>query len=100
VEALAVLDVFGPHGREVPVTTLKSATGHLGNASGSVELAAMLESMRRGTLLPVVNLEGPDPELPLAFVREPREGLDLRRGLMLSRGWPTHYTALVVGRDL
>lgn len=98
VEARALLDVFGPHGRTVPVTTLKSATGHLGNASGSVELAAIFESMRRGTLLPVVNLERPDPELPLAFVQELREGLELRRGLMLSRGWPTHYTALIVGR--
>jgi hypothetical protein len=55
--------------------------------------------MRRGVLLPAVNLERPDPELPLAFVREPREGLELRRGLMLSRGWPTHYTALVVERQ-
>jgi 3-oxoacyl-[acyl-carrier-protein] synthase II len=98
VEARAILDVFGVQGRSVPVTTLKSATGHLGNASGSVELAAMLESMRRGTLLPIVNLERPDPETPLAFVREAREDLPLRRGLMLSRGWPTHYTALVVGR--
>jgi 3-oxoacyl-[acyl-carrier-protein] synthase II len=99
VETRAVLDVFGPHGRQIPVTTLKSATGHLGNASGSVELAALFESMRRGVLLPAVNLERPDPELPLAFVREPREGLELRRGLMLSRGWPTHYTALVVERQ-
>ncbi len=99
VEARAILDVFGAHGRKVPVTTLKSATGHLGNASGSVELAAMLESMRRGTLLPIVNLDRPDPELPLAFVRQTVEGVPLRRGLMLSRGWPTHYTALVVGRQ-
>ncbi|MBL8867350.1 MAG: beta-ketoacyl-[acyl-carrier-protein] synthase family protein [Planctomycetia bacterium] len=98
IESRALLDVFGAHGRSVPVTTLKSATGHLGNASGSVELAVMLESMRRGTLLPIVNLERPDPALPLAFVRTPVEGLALRRGLMLSRGWPSHYTALVAGR--
>jgi 3-oxoacyl-[acyl-carrier-protein] synthase II len=98
VEARAIRDVFGTRADQVPVTTLKSATGHLGNASGSVELAAMLESMRRGTLLPIVNLDRPDPETPLVFVREAREGLPLRRGLMLSRGWPTHYTALVVGR--
>lgn len=97
-EAHAIRDVFGTRTDQVPVTTLKSASGHLGNASGSVELAAMLESMRRGTLLPIVNLDRPDPETPLAFVHEAREGLSLRRGLMLSRGWPTHYTALVVGR--
>lgn len=98
VEARAILDVFGSSGRAVPVTTLKSAVGHLGNASGSVEVAVMLESMRRGTLLPIVNLDRPDPSLPLAFVRSPQEGLSLDRGLMLSRGWPSHYTALVIGR--
>ena len=40
----------------------------------------------------------PDPVLPLSFVTKPIEGVDLRRGLMLSRGWPSHYTALVVGQ--
>jgi 3-oxoacyl-[acyl-carrier-protein] synthase II len=98
IECLAVLEALGSHGRRVPVTTLKSATGHLGNASGAVELAVMLESMRRGALLPIVNLRNVDPDLPLAFVREVREGVPLRRGLMLSRGWPSHYTVLVVGQ--
>jgi 3-oxoacyl-[acyl-carrier-protein] synthase II len=98
IEVRAVLEAFGARGRDVPMTTIKSATGHLGNASGSVELAAMLESMRRGTLLPIVNLREPDPDLPACFVRSAIEGRRLRRGLMLSRGWPSHFTALVVGR--
>jgi 3-oxoacyl-[acyl-carrier-protein] synthase II len=97
IEVRAVLEAFGARGRDVPMTTIKSATGHLGNASGSVELAAMLESMRRGTLLPIVNLHEPDPDLPARFVREAIEGRRLRRGLMLSRGWPSHFTVLVVG---
>lgn len=98
IEARAIVEALGARGRSVPVTTLKSATGHLGNASGCVELAVMLESMRRGTLLPIVNLERPDPVLPLAFVRTAAEGLALRCGLMISRGWPSHYTALVAAR--
>ena len=98
VEARAFLEAFGKRAAQVPATTLKSASGHLGNASGAVELAVMFESMRRRTLLPIVNLEDPDPVLPLSFVTELMEGVDLHRGLMLSRGWPSHYTALVVGR--
>jgi 3-oxoacyl-[acyl-carrier-protein] synthase II len=96
IESKAVCTVFGDRSDVLPVTTLKSATGHLGNASGSVELALMLESMRRGTLLPIVNLIDPDPELSLDFVTTVRE-TPLKTGLMLSRGWPSHYTALVVG---
>jgi 3-oxoacyl-[acyl-carrier-protein] synthase II len=97
IESHAVRAVLGDLAATVPVTTLKSATGHLGNASGAVELAAMLESMRRGVLLPIVNLIDPDPELQLDFVTSIREGLSLKTGLMLSRGWPSHFTALVVG---
>lgn len=97
IESHAVRAVLGDRADAVPVTTLKSATGHLGNASGGVELALMLESMRRGIVLPIVNLIDPDPELSLDFVTSVRERQTLKTGLMLSRGWPSHYTALVVG---
>ncbi|REJ74740.1 MAG: beta-ketoacyl-[acyl-carrier-protein] synthase family protein [Planctomycetota bacterium] len=98
VETRATMEALGRHGTQIPATTLKSATGHLGNASGSMELAMMFEAMKRQTILPIVNLEDPDPVLPLSFVTSPMEGLELRRGLLLNRGWPSHYTALVVGR--
>lgn len=97
IESQAVRAVLGERTGSVPVTTLKSATGHLGNASGAVELAVMLECMRRRVLLPIVNLTDPDPELGLDFVTTVREGVSLKTGLMLSRGWPSHYTALVIG---
>ena len=98
VETRATMEALGRHGTQIPATTVKSATGHLGNASGSIELALMFEAMQRRTLLPIVNLEDPDPVLPLSFVTKPTEDLELRRGLLLNRGWPSHYTALVVGR--
>ena len=98
VETRGTMEALGRRGTQIPATTLKSATGHLGNASGSIELALMFEAMKRRTLLPIVNLEDPDPVLPLSFVTKPIENVELRKGLLLSRGWPSHYTALVIGR--
>lgn len=95
-EARAIVTALGPRGREVPVTTIKSLTGFAGSASTVIELAAVLEMFRRRTILPIVNLREPDPELPLNYVVKPLMGVSLRRALLLNRGWPGHYSALVV----
>jgi 3-oxoacyl-[acyl-carrier-protein] synthase II len=95
-EARAVVIALGPHGRDVPVTTFKSATGFPGSACTVIELAAALEMFRRRTILPIVNLREPDPELPLNYVVRPLVGPAPRRVLLLNRGWPGHFSALVV----
>lgn len=76
--------------------TVTSATGLLGNASGPIEVVMTLEMLRRGEVLPIVNLENVDPGLSLNFVREPLSGRSMRYGLVLQRSWPNHFTALVV----
>ena len=57
-EARAIAGVFGS---DVPVSSLKGNMGHTLGASGPIELAATLEMMQRGTLLPTHNLENIDP---------------------------------------
>lgn len=96
LEALAVACALGDHACRVPVTTIKSSTGLLGNASGPVDLVMTLEMLRRGEVLPIVNLRNPDPEFSLNFVREPIIEASMRYGLVLHRAWPTHFGALVV----
>lgn len=97
IECQAVLRALGTHGTSVPATTVKSATGFMANASSAIEVAAVVEMLRRGELLPIVNLRQPDPELPLNLVRERRGGLSLSRALLLSRGLLGHYAALLIG---
>ncbi len=88
---------LGDRARTIPATTIKSATGFMANASSSVEMAALLEVLRRGVIPPIVNLTTPDPELDLNFVREPSEGKSMRHALLIERSWPSHYAALIVG---
>jgi 3-oxoacyl-(acyl-carrier-protein) synthase len=96
VESLQL--ALGSHAFKVPVTSLKSATGHLGNASTAVELLATLEMMKQGRLLPVVNLATPDSRFRLKFVRHAIGDAKLKRGLLISRGWPASFSVLLFER--
>jgi 3-oxoacyl-[acyl-carrier-protein] synthase II len=71
-EANALAGVLG--GRRVPVTALKSMTGHLCGASGAIEAIAAVKSIGQGVIPPTLNLGQPDQEDRLEHVgRQPRE---------------------------
>ena len=58
-EVQAIKEVFGEN---VPVSSLKGYIGHTLGASGSLELIASLEMMKKGVVYPTLNLENIDPE--------------------------------------
>ena len=57
-ECAAIAGVFGP---ETPTSSLKGHLGHTMAASGALELAACIEMIRRGLLVPTLNLDNVDP---------------------------------------
>jgi 3-oxoacyl-[acyl-carrier-protein] synthase II len=57
-ESDAIFQLFGDR---VPVSSLKGHIGHTMAASGSLELVAVIEMMRRGELIPTRNLDRVDP---------------------------------------
>ena len=54
--------------RQVPVSSTKSAIGHLLGAAGAVEAVATVQTLLSGTIAPTLGLEEPDPELDLDYV--------------------------------
>ena len=58
-ESQATADLFGDR---VPVSTLKSYTGHTLGACGALEAWVAIEMMRQSWFHPNANLETPDPE--------------------------------------
>jgi len=63
--------IFRLFGGEVPVSSLKGHLGHAMAASGSLELVAAVEMLRRGCLIPTLNLDNPDPACaPLRHIRK------------------------------
>ena len=57
-ECEAISSIFG---NATPVSSLKGHLGHAMAASGTLELAACIEMLRRGILIPTLNLEHIDP---------------------------------------
>lgn len=57
-ESEAIFSVFGG---TIPVSSLKGHMGHAMAASGSLEMAACVEMLRNGYLIPTRNLENVDP---------------------------------------
>jgi 3-oxoacyl-[acyl-carrier-protein] synthase II len=53
--------ISGVFGRSTPTSSLKGHLGHAMAASGTLELAACIEMLRRGVLIPTLNLENIDP---------------------------------------
>ena len=59
VESLAIRSLFGADAP--PVSSTKSAIGHLLGAAGSTEALVCIEALRRGMLPPTINYESPTP---------------------------------------
>ncbi|WP_083709299.1 beta-ketoacyl-[acyl-carrier-protein] synthase family protein [Williamsia sterculiae] len=65
IETAALAAVLGKSGDDIPMSSVKSAIGHLQGAAGAIEAIATLEVLRRGVVAPTVGLRTPDPELSL-----------------------------------
>jgi 3-oxoacyl-[acyl-carrier-protein] synthase II len=68
--------------RKIPVSSTKSAIGHLLGAAGAVEAVATLQTLSTRVIPPTLGYEVPDPELDLDFV--PGEA----RPLLAANGGP------------
>jgi 3-oxoacyl-[acyl-carrier-protein] synthase II len=67
-ETAAIKDVFGPHARQLAVSSTKSMTGHMFGAAGALEALACAKALETGWLPPTINYEHPDPECDLDYV--------------------------------
>ncbi len=68
--------------KQIPVSSTKSAIGHLLGAAGAVEAVATVETLRTRVIPPTLGYEVPDPELDLDYV--PGEA----RPLLAANGGP------------
>jgi 3-oxoacyl-[acyl-carrier-protein] synthase II len=99
VETMAVKQVFGEHARSTPVSSIKSTTGHLIAAAGSVEAITCLMAMRDGVLPPTINYETPDPDCDLDYIPNEAREADVRYSLSNSFGFGGQNISLVFSRD-
>ena len=96
VETAAVKATFGDGARRTPVSSIKSMTGHLIAAAGSVEAIACLLAIRDGVLPPTMNYETPDPDCDLDYVPNAARDSRLRHAISNSFGFGGQNVSLVL----
>lgn len=67
VETIAIKKVFGPRAYEIPISSVKSMTGHLIGAAGALETCAAIYTLTRNSIPPTINYHTPDPECDLNY---------------------------------
>ncbi|MBI3377044.1 MAG: beta-ketoacyl-ACP synthase II [Nitrospirae bacterium] len=72
-ETEAIKLAFGKRAYEIPISAVKSMTGHMLAASGAFEAAVTLMSLYEGIIPATINLKTKDPECDLNYVTETRK---------------------------
>lgn len=67
-ETQSIKDVFSEGAYDIPITALKSMTGHAIGAAGAMEIIATTMSLYHGVLLPTINLSSADPLCDLDYI--------------------------------
>lgn len=91
-ETRAVKELLGA---DVPISSTKSALGHSLAAAGALEAVICSLSLTEQKVHPTLNLEEPDPECDLDYVREGARDLRLDTVLSNSFGFGGHNACLV-----
>jgi len=95
-ETAAIKAVFGEHAQKLVISSTKSMTGHMMGASGALEAAVCLLSMRDGCVAPTINLEYPDPECDLDYVPNVARHVAVRTALSNSMGLGGHNSSVIL----
>ncbi|MCB1044003.1 MAG: hypothetical protein KDC35_13750 [Acidobacteria bacterium] len=88
--------VFGKRAIHVPISAIKSMTGHCLGASSLIEIVVAGESVKRQMAPPTINLDVPDPACDLNYVA--RHAIPLNPGFALSQSFAFggHNVAVMV----
>ena len=97
-ETAAIKTVFGVHARRISVTSIKSMTGHMMGAAGSVEAIASVRALQTGRVPPTINFREPDPECDLDYAFNETREQDVRTVLSNSAGIGGCNAAVVLRR--
>lgn len=98
IETAAIKEVFGRRAYEIPVVSIKGAIGHSIGATSAFELISCALSIREQILPPTINLNIPDPECDLDYVKEGKRKHNITHAISNSFAFGGSNAVLVISR--
>lgn len=95
-ETNQIKEVFGKRAYAIPMSSIKSMTGHMLGASGAVEIIASLLAMKDDFIPPTIGLEKPDPACDLNYTPKKSVKAKIQTALSLSMGFGGHVAAIAL----
>lgn len=96
VETLAIKRVFGEQAYRIPVSSVKSMTGHSIGGAGATEFVTCVLALRAGRLPPTINYRYPDPDCDLDYVPNVSRASAARTAMSNSFGFGGQNASLIV----
>ncbi len=96
-EVEAVKAVLGKRAREIPMSSIKGAVGHMMGAAGVAEAIATAMAITEGVVPPTLNYREPDPECDLDHVPNHAREAEVRRAISISAGIGGNNSCVVLG---
>ena len=93
-ETEQIKKAFGKRAYQIPVSSIKSMTGHMLGASGVVEIIATLIAMKEGFIPPTVGLEKSDPCCDLDYTPRKSRAAKVQNAISVSMGFGGHLAAI------
>ena len=97
-ETAAVKQVFGNLAYKIPISSIKSMTGHMMGATGALEAAACIYAIRDGIVPPTRNLTEPDSLCDLDYVPQEARKHNVLAAMNNSFGFGGHNSVLIFKR--
>jgi 3-oxoacyl-[acyl-carrier-protein] synthase II len=97
-ETAAIKNTFCELAYDIPVSSIKSMTGHMLGASGALEAIICVKALQSDLLPPTINYETPDPNCDLDYVPNEARPAKLTNLMSNSFGFGGHNATLIVSR--
>ena len=95
-ETIAIKTIFGDHTNKLVVNSSKSMLGHTLGAAAALEAIIMAKSIENQIVHPTINLENPDPDCDLDYVKEGARKHTVNYALSNSLGFGGHNGVIVL----
>ena len=96
-EVQAVKTVLGERARQIAMSSIKAAVGHMMGAAGVAEAIATVMTINEGVVPPTVNYREPDPECDLDHVPNEAREAAVKRAISISAGIGGNNSCVVLG---